>query len=160
MMEDSNRGPFYIVKVPKGKETDLMFLIRTRVELYDLPIYSVFAPEDQEGIVFIETDDYKALIQAVRYFRGVQVIGEPLEWDDVKEYLKVFLTKYEIPAERGAEEEVRIEPNMIVEIIDGPFQGQRGRVVSVKKNKVWVDLHARGAMLVPLSYDQVKPVED
>ena len=157
-MEEAGRGPFYIVRVPRGKEVDLMFLIKTRVELYDLPIYSVFAPEDQEGVIFIETDDYDAVIQAIRYFRGASVIKEPLEWEEVRDFLKVFLTKYEVVEK--AEEEIAIEPGMIVEIIDGPFQGQRGRVVSVKKNKVWVDLHARGAMLVPLTYEQVKPAEE
>ena len=148
---------FFVVRVPRGYEVDLMFLIRHRIEVFNLPIYSAFYLDEQDGIVFIEADDYDTVVRAVRYFRGAVAFKEPLSWSEVEKYLEKFQVKYERREEEG---EVKIEPGIMVEIVDGPFAGQKGRVVSVKKNKVWVDLVAGGAILVPIPIEYVKPVEE
>lgn len=146
---------FFVVRVPRGREIDVIFLIRHRTKLFNLPIYSVFTPEDQEGVLFVEALDYDSVLRAVRHYRGVQVFRDPMKWEDIESYLQPFQVKYELREEEKEEE--RIEPGVIVEIIDGPFQGQKGRVVSVKKKKVWVDLLGGGAMLVPIPIEYVKP---
>jgi transcription antitermination factor NusG len=155
MSEESVK--FFIVRVPRGREIDVIFLIRHRTKLFSLPIYSVFTPEDQEGVLFVEALDYDSVLRAVRHYRGVQVFRDPMKWEDIESYLQPFQVKYELREEEKEEE--KIEPGVIVEIIDGPFQGQKGRVVSVKKKKVWVDLLGGGAMLVPIPIEYVKLAE-
>ena len=156
-MNEKQEGQFFIVRVPRGREVEVIFLIRHRVRLYNLPIYAVFNPEDQEGVLFVEASDYDTVVRAVRHYRGAQVFRDPIRWEEVVSYLQPFQVKYERKEE---EEEVsKIEPGIIVEIIDGPFQGQKGRVVTIKKKKVWVDLMAGGAMLVPIPLEYVKPAE-
>ncbi len=158
MSSEGGGGKFFIVRVPRGREVDVIFLIKYRTQIYDLPIYSVFNPEDQEGVLFVEAEDYETVVRSVRHYRGAQVFPEPMSWEEVKDYLQPFLVKYEKKVVQ--EGEVKIEPGMIVEIINGPFQGQKGRVVSIKKKKVWVDLMIGGAMLVPISIEDVKPVQE
>ncbi|MGQ4890978.1 MAG: KOW motif-containing protein [Candidatus Njordarchaeia archaeon] len=157
-MNESQKAQFFIVRVPRGREVEVIFLIRHRVKLYNLPIYAVFNPEDQEGVLFVEAADYNTVVRAVRHYRGAQVFPDPMSWEEIVSYLQPFQVKYE-RKEEEEEEAGKIEPGTIVEIIDGPFQGQKGRVVTVKKKKVWVDLMAGGAMLVPIPIEYVKPAE-
>lgn len=157
-MNDENQPKFFVVRVPRGREVDLIFLIRHRIQTFGLPIYSIFSPEDQEGVLFVEAEDYDTVLRAVRHFRGALAFRDPLPWEEVEGYLQQFQVKYEKRVEE--KEEIKIEPGIIVEIIDGPFSGQKGRVISIKKKKVWVDLIAGGAMLVPVPIEYVKPVEE
>jgi len=148
----------YIVRVPTGRELQLIFLIKWRAEVLGLPIRSVFAPVSQTGTIFVEADDFDTVVRAVRNFRNAAVIPDPMAFDEALPYLKEFEVKYERELVRE-EKKIELVPGMIVEIIDGPFKGRKARIVSLAKKRVWVDLMGGGALLIEVDLEHVKPVE-
>ncbi|GEM_PF-2300987 len=154
--EIDKQRKFFAVKVPAGREMQLIFLIKWRTEVLKLPIYSAFMLGGGTGVVIVEADNYDAVVRAVKNFRYAAAFPDELSFEDVKEYIERFEVKYERVI---VEEEVKIEQGMIVEIIDGPFKGQRARVVSVGKKKAWVDLMGGGALLVEVDLKHLAPVK-
>ena len=149
----------FLVQVPHGRETQLIFLIKWRAEVLGLPIKAAFAPKSQSGVIFVEADDYDVVVRAVRNFRNAIALREPLSFKDAEQYLREFEVKYEREVVKE-EKKIELIPGMIVEIIDGPFKGRKARIVSLAKKKVWVDLMGGGALLIEVDIDHVVPLEE
>ncbi|MHA1675780.1 MAG: KOW motif-containing protein [Candidatus Njordarchaeales archaeon] len=163
---DKEDKKFFMVKVPTGRETQTIFLIKYRTELLNLPIYSAIFSQDLSGLIFVEADDYETVMRAVKNLRSVVVFEEPLSANKLigknkdegeMDILSSFKIKY---PEKKELEEKHLEPGIIVEIIDGPFKGRKARIVSISKKRVWVDLmHGGGALLVEVNIDHIRPTE-
>lgn len=152
------RPEVFAVKVPNRSRTKLLFLIRLRTNIKDLPIYSAFLNEDQEGLVFVEAENKNAVVEAVRGFRYASVLSEPVKPERVDSYLEAFKVKYK---EKPKEEEQVLNVGTIVKVVKGPFSGTKARVVSVREDKVWVDLGGGGgggAQLVEIKAESVRPI--
>lgn len=154
--EEVDEFQIYVVKVPAGREVQLIFLIKWRAEVLGLPVVAAFSSKSQDGVVFVEAPDYDTVVRAVRNFRHAVVLPEPLALDNVEQYLREFKVKYE--REIVKEEKPELYPGMIVEIISGPFKGRKARIVSLTKKKAWVDLMGGGALLVEIDIDHIAPV--
>ena len=159
--EEGEKGDskIFIVRVPSGRETQLIFLIKWRSEVLGLPIKAAFTTHSQDGVVFIEAEDYDTVVRAVRNFRNAVALPEPLSFEDTIQYLRELEVKYERELAKE-EKKVELVPGMIVEIIDGPFKGRKARIVSLAKKKVWVDLIGGGALLIEVDMDHIIPAED
>ncbi|MHA1616019.1 MAG: KOW motif-containing protein [Candidatus Njordarchaeales archaeon] len=155
-VEEKSDRKFFAVKVPAGRELQLIFLIKWRTELLKLPIYSAFTIGSGTGVVIVEADNYDSVVRAVKNFRYAAALPDELSFEDIEQYLEGFEVKYERAV--AEKEEVKIEQGMIVEIIDGPFKGQKARVVSVGKKKAWVDLMGGGALLVEVDINHLSPI--
>lgn len=157
--DTEEKKDIYLVQLPRGRELQLIFLIKWRAEVLGLPIKSAFAPKSQSGIVFVEASDYDIVVRAVRNFRNAVVLKDPMDFSEVEKYLREFEVKYEREREEEGKE-FELIPGMIVEIISGPFKGKKARIVSISKKKVWVDLMGGGALLIEVDMDQVSPIEE
>lgn len=155
--KESN-GKIYIVQVPSGREIQLIFLIKWRSEVLGLPIKSAFTTRNQNGIVFVEAEDYDVVVRAVRNFRNAIVLKDPLKFAEAERYLKELEVKYEREITKE-EKKIELLPGMIVEIVDGPFKGKKARIVSLSKKKAWVDLMGGGALLIEVDIDNIVPSE-
>lgn len=150
--------PVFPVKIPSRSRKKLLFLIQLRTRIKDLPIYSAFLTEEQDGLLFVEAENHQAIVEAVRGFRYASVLEEPVKPERVSSYLDSFKVKYK---EKPKEEEKEIQTGMIVEVVKGPFSGVKARVVSIREDKVWVDLGGGGgggAQLVEIQAENVKPI--
>lgn len=146
----------YPVKIPDRSKKKLLFLIRLRKKLKDLPIYSAFFTENQDSLVFVEAKNLNAIKEAIQGLRYATVLSEPVDPDKIDSYLEAFKVKYK---KKPEEEEEILQPGAAVRINKGPLSGKKARVVSVRKDKVWVDLGGGGgggAQLVEIESDNVK----
>lgn len=150
----------FAVKIPNRSRKKLLFLIKLRTKIKDLPIYSAFLTEDQDGLIFVEAEDKDTIIDAVRGFRYASVLSEPLKPETLKSYLDNFTVKYKEKPKEEEEEKV-LNVGTTIKITDGPFAGTKARVVSLREDKVWVDLGGGGgggAQLVEIEVENVKPL--
>ncbi len=155
--EETEDYKFYVIKVPPGREYQLIFLIRHRTLLLKLPILSAFKTRNLDGVVFVEAKNYQAVVDAIREFRYAHAFRDPLTFEEVENYLKEFQIRYE---KKEEEEEEEIVPGMRVIIIQGPFKGREARVVSVSKKKVWLEVMGGGAMIIEASIDDIRVAKD
>ena len=141
--------PIYALRTIGGKEEILVDTIANKAIENNLQIYSVFRIEEIKNYVFIEGEE-EDVIKVVKELPHVRnFLKNPL---DIKEFEKYLEEKVEI----------KIEIGDIVEIIGGPFKGQKGRVTKVDEVKKEVTLELlETAIPLPLtiSMDMVKIVE-
>ena len=88
-----------------------------------IPIKSIFHPEELRGYVFIEgeSNDIEASIKNVPHVRGL--INKDVPISDLERFL--------IPEKR----EIKVESGDIVEIIGGPFKGEKAKITRVDDTK-------------------------
>lgn len=141
--------PIYAIRTIGGKEEILVDAIANKAIENNLQIYSVFRIEEIKNYVFIEgeEEDVLKIIKEVPHVRNF--LKTPLE---IKEFEKYFEEKVEIKLEVGD----------IVEIIGGPFKGQKGRITKIDEIKREVTLELlETAIPLPLtiSMDMIKVIE-
>lgn len=151
---------FFVVQVPRNKNIDVLELIRVRKNLMNLPIYSAVILEEHPDLIFVEADNFLAVAQAVAYFRYARAIEEPLSPVEVERLLRGL--KEVISRERAIEEEkvVEFQVGQIVKIVRGPFKDRKARIVSVSKNKLFVDLMSGATLLIEISPEDVELVNE
>ena len=115
--------PLYTIKTVVGRENIAIDAIATRAQMDKLMINVVMRPEEIKGYIFIDGDltDIEKVVQAVPHVRGI--IKKVM---DVKE-IQRFLQPKKVEVELGVKD--------VVEVIGGPFKGERGRVVRYDKVK-------------------------
>jgi transcriptional antiterminator NusG len=120
--------PLYAIKTVVGRENIAIDAIATKAHTEKLAIDVVFRPEEIKGYIFIDGDltDIEKVVQAVPHVRGI--IKKAM---DVKE-LQRFLQPKKV--------EVELDVKDVVEVIGGPFKGERGRVTRYDKVKREVTL--------------------
>jgi len=113
----------YTVKTVVGRENIVIDTIASKSKSEGLVIQSVFHPEEIRGYVFIEGElkDVEKAIQMIPHVRGL--IKKPVDLKDVQKFLQP--------------KTVEIELNIgdVVEVIGGPFKGERGKVTRYDKTK-------------------------
>lgn len=102
-----------------GREKTVMRDIRERVGSGGYTIKALVHPEELKGYVIIEgkEKDIRKLVRNVRHAKGV--ISEPVEMEDINKFLE------------SKEIEIEVERDDIVEVIGGPFKGEKGKVTRV-----------------------------
>jgi len=116
------------VKTVVGRENIAIDAIATKAQADKLLINIVLRPEEIKGYIFIDGDltDIEKVVQMVPHVRGI--IKKPM---DVKE-IQRFLQPKKV--------EIELEVKDVVEVIGGPFKGERGRVTRYDKVKREVTL--------------------
>lgn len=134
-----------------GKKEDLVAeMIKNRAIENSLQIYSVFRIEELKNYVFIEGEEEDILIalQGIPFIR--RIVKQPMK---VEEFEKYFAPK---------KEEIEIEIGDLVEVIGGPFKGQKGKVTKYDKIKGEITIELLEAAIplpVTLNVSMVKIVE-
>jgi len=120
-----NVHEFYIIRTASGKENRFLensYKVISKKE--DHGIYCVFKPETVKGYIFVEAESLTSVIDG---FRGIPnnhgVIKTPVSIDELAKYFE----------KKG--EEVVVNERDIVEIISGPFKGDRAKVVRIVPGK-------------------------
>lgn len=114
---------FYAARVVGGRELKIIEHLNMFGFKYPEAIKAVLWKEQIKGYIFIETDDFNTLSRIVSNIRDIRgLINEPLKEEEIDK----LITK---------EEEIELLQGDIVEIIVGPFKGERAKIIRVDKSK-------------------------
>ena len=138
------------IRTTTGRENVVIDSIQSRIKNSALPIKSVFHPEDLRGYIFIEgeVNDIEACIKGIPHIRGL--INKDVDLQQLERFL--IATK----------EEIKLGIGDIVEIIGGPFKGEKSKITRVDdtKNEVTVEfLEAAIPIPVTISVNTVRLYE-
>jgi len=132
------KRPFlFVLKTTIGQEIPTAGLIMTRARKLGLPISAVLVPPGLRGYVFIEAvgeTQAEGRTVAEKVKMGIkpsnEILREPLPFSEIE----TFLTPKSPVA--------GMEAGDVVEIIAGPFKGERARIskVDVEREEVTVEL--------------------
>ena len=113
----------YTVKTVVGRENIVLDAIATKVKTQSLDIQALVHPEEIKGYIFIEGDlkDVEKVIQMIPHVRGL--LKTPVELSKIQRFLEPKTV------------EVNLEKGDLVEVIGGPFKGERGKVIRYDKTK-------------------------
>jgi len=120
----------YTVKTVVGRENIVLESIASKANSKSLLIQSLVHPEEIKGYIFVEGDikDIEKAVQLVPHVRGI--IKTPIELNEIKRFLKPKTV------------EIELNEGDMVEVIGGPFKGEKGKVTrfDVIKSEVTMEL--------------------
>lgn len=94
-----------------------------KVKHHTIPIRSIFHPTELSGYVFIEGEinDIEASVKGIPHVRGLINKDVPMT------QLERFLV--------AEKQQIKVETGDVVEIVGGPFKGEKGKVTRVDETK-------------------------
>ncbi|MBU5536985.1 MAG: transcription elongation factor Spt5 [Candidatus Aenigmatarchaeota archaeon] len=113
----------YTIKTVVGRENVVLAAIAAKAKSENLSIQALVHPEELKGYIFVEGDlnDIERAIKGMPHSRGL--IKEPVDISAIERFLQP----------RKAEVELNVGD--IIEIIGGPFKGEKGKVTRYDKVK-------------------------
>ena len=150
-MEEVRKPAIFALRSTIGQEKNTADLIVTRTRNFNLPIKAVLAPPRIRGYVFVEAIGKSTVEKArvgIKHAKGV--VSEEVPIEEVEHF---FEPK---PVVEG------MEVGGIVELISGPFRGERARIikVDVPKEEITVELfEATVPIPVTVRGDSVKVIQ-
>jgi len=120
----------YAIRTTSGREDIVIDIMASNVRAQNLTVKSIFHPAEIKGYVFAEGSSgaiHKA-VQGLMHVRGI--IEKPIDLEEIKHFLEL------------KKERIKIEEGNIVEIIGGPFRGEKGKITRVDpvKDEVTIEL--------------------
>lgn len=120
----------YAIRTTVGKENTVAEFLTNRIRLEKLDISSIMAPAGLKGYVFVEScsrPDVLRAIHNIQHIRGL-ISGE-VAYTEIGHYLEARTTK-------------TIPEKALVELVSGPFKGEKAKVVRIdtSKDSVTVEL--------------------
>lgn len=141
----------YTLRTTAGRESQVIDKIVAKAKQQGLYIYAILKPKEVKGYFFVEAgslEDVQKAIFGVQHARGI--IGT-VKMDEIQHFLA-----------QAAQEQLKIQEGDIVEIVSGPFKGERARVKRITKVKeeVIVEL-LEAAVPIPITVklDSVRVVK-
>jgi transcriptional antiterminator NusG len=150
-VELDKRG-FFALRTAPGREDKFMESMEKHLEKKeDHGIYSAFRPETVKGYIFVEAESLSKLVDSIREIPNNKgVIKKMLDFEEISKY---FEKDSEI---------VIVNERDIVEIIAGPFKGDRAKVVRTVpgKDEVIVEpINMSVPVPITMTIDDVRVVE-
>ena len=140
----------YTVKTVVGRENIVLDSIASKAKQNGLAVQAFVHPEEIRGYIFVEGDikDIEKAAQMIPHVRGL--IKTPMEIKEIQRFLQP--------------KEIEVELNIgdTVEVIGGPFKGEKGKVTRYDKTKreaVLELLEAQVPIPVTISVEFVKVIE-
>lgn len=113
----------YTVKTVVGRENIVLDSIASKIKTEHLSIASLLHPEEIKGYVFVEGEvkDIEKGLAMVPHIRGL--IKKPVDFSQIQRFLQPKTV------------EIELVFGDIVEVIGGPFKGEKGKVTRYDKIK-------------------------
>ncbi|MBI2542958.1 MAG: transcription elongation factor Spt5 [Candidatus Aenigmarchaeota archaeon] len=113
----------YTIKTVVGRENVVLDAVASKIRSENLRISSLFHPEEIKGYVFVEgeIEDVEKSVKSLPHSRGL--IKKPVDIKQIERFLQPKSV------------EVEVAVGDIVEIIGGPFKGERGKITRYDKAK-------------------------
>lgn len=123
-MDEAQKPAIFAIRTTIGQEKNTADMIVTRAKNFSLPIKTVLAPTGIRGYIFVEAIGKTTIERArvgIKHGKGM-VAGE-VPITQIEQFL--------IPKTAV----VGMEIGDIVELISGPFRGERARIIRVDEGK-------------------------
>jgi len=131
----------YTLKTTANREGQVLDFIVSNIKKKELKVYSIFHPHGMRGYIFIEAetkDDAQLSYQGVPYAKGL--LKAPVNYQEVEHMLE------------QAKAQMNIQNKDIVEIISGPFKGEKARVTRIEEQKEEIILELlESAVPIPIT---------
>ena len=113
----------YTLRTTSGREDIVMDMIYSRVKAEKLDVKAVIHPAELKGYIFIEgsTADIHKSLRGVMHTKGL--IETPVKIGDIQHFME------------SKTAEIKINENDVVEIVGGPFKGEKGKITRIDKTK-------------------------
>ena len=143
---------FYVVRTASGKEDKfLASILNVVAKKENHGIYCAFRPESVKGYIFVEAESLTKVVDSLRGIPNNKgVIRKPLMFEELEKYFE----------KNG--EQIIVNERDLVEIIAGPFKGDRAKVVRIVpgKDEVIVEpLNMAVPIPVTMSIDDIRVIE-
>jgi len=140
----------YTVRTTSGRENIVMDMIYTSIKAKTLDVKSVVHPGELKGYIFVEgkLGEVHKAVQGVMHVKGV--IDKPVVLEEIQHFFESKKAK------------ITVSEGDIIEIIGGPFRGEKGRIQRIDqvKDEVTVELlEASIPIPVTISTELVKLVK-
>ena len=121
----------FAIRTTSGREDIVIDIMSTRIRQEGLDVKSIVHPAEIKGYVFAEgtSGSIHKAVQGLMHIRGI--IDKPVPLDDIKHFL-----------ETDRKDRIKVEEDNVVEIIGGPFKGEKGKITRVDsvKDEVTIEL--------------------
>lgn len=140
----------YTLKTTANREDQVMDFVYVNVTKKGLAVYSIVRPHGLRGYIFIEAEtiqDAEQAYQGVPYARGL--LNKPVSYEEISHMIEQVKVQ------------VNIQKNDVVEIISGPFKGEKAKVVRIDKAKEDVVVELLEAVVpipITVNLDAVKVI--
>ena len=113
----------YTIRTTSGREEIVIDILMTRLRSEGYNIKAIFHPAEIKGYVFVEgtSGDIHKALHGMMHVRGV--IEKPIKLSDIQHFLEV------------RKDRIKVDIGDVVEIIGGPFKGERGKIQRIDKVK-------------------------
>ena len=154
----TEENDFFIVKVALGKEDKVMMNLSKIIKKKELTdnFFSIFKPDRVDGYLFVECLEdeinitrLKDILREIPNTRGI--IKNPLKFVGISKYFK------------KESQVIEVNEKDIVEMIAGPFKGERARVVRINlsKDEVIIEpLNMPVAVPITLSMEDIRVIKE
>ncbi|MGC9310330.1 MAG: transcription elongation factor Spt5, partial [Candidatus Aenigmatarchaeota archaeon] len=111
------------IRVVIGRERIALKYIEEEIQMRGLDIGAILFLEELKGYIFLdgEQEDINRAIYGAPHVKGI--IKKPVTIEDIKKYLEK-----EKPS-------IELDAGDIIEILSGPFKGEKGRIVRLNDAK-------------------------
>ena len=118
----------YAIKTIIGRENIVIEAMAGKVKAQGLNVKAMVHPEEIKGYVFVEGElrDVEEMIREIPHARGI--LRKAVSITDIKKFLE------------PKKVEIKINEGDIVEVIGGPFKGEKGKVTRYDSTKVEVTI--------------------
>ncbi len=149
---EEKKHEFYVVRTAPNKETKFIEALQKIVSKKENHgIYAFFRPETVKGYIFVEAESLTKVVDAIRNVPNNKgIIKTPLDFAELEKYF-----------EKDGEQ-VIVNERDIVEIIAGPFKGDRAKVVRLVSGKdevVIEPLNVAVPIPITLNLDDIRVIE-
>jgi transcriptional antiterminator NusG len=113
----------YTIRTTSGREEIVIDILTTRLKSEGYNIKAIFHPAEIKGYVFVEgsSGDIHKALHGMMHVRGV--IEKPIKLSDIQHFLE------------SKKDRIKVDIGDVVEIIGGPFKGERGKIQRIDKVK-------------------------
>jgi len=120
----------YAIKTIIGRENVVLEAMAGKVKALGLNVKAIVHPEEIKGYIFVEGElkDIEEMIREIPHARGI--LRKPVSISEIKRFLE------------PRKVEIKVNEGDIVEVIGGPFKGEKGKVTRYDsiKGEVTIEL--------------------
>ena len=133
----------FTVRTTVGQESLVVDILSSRIRKEDLNIYSISVIPGWKGYILIEADNEMTVRRAITntsHVKGKGIVGGEVKIDELSSLLEAKPLMQ------------TIKPDMKVELVAGPFKGEKAKVLRVNdtKEEVTVEL-LEAAVRIPVT---------
>lgn len=114
----------FVYRVTAGQEKVVADILRNKIKKDNMPIYSVALLEDLRGYLVVETKDEVTARQSAMKIPHIK--GVLRKSMDIEEIVPLIVSRTA---------KIHIGKGDIVELISGPFKGEKAKIIKVDEDK-------------------------